>query len=432
MTLFLGKLRPAGLAASLAVLSFQASGKQRPDMPTLTNKRILLGITGGIAAYKCAELSRLFSEAGADVRVVMTRAAREFVTPLTMQALTGNRVLLDLLDFEAEAAMSHIELARWADLVLVAPASADFLARTAHGRANDLLSTLILATSAPIAIAPAMNQGMWSDPGAQRNLAEIRRRGYLVFGPAEGDQACGDVGPGRMVEPADLLAFCVELFTGEPLAGKHLLITGGPTREAIDPVRFLSNHSSGKMAYALAAEAVAAGARVSLISGPVALAAPDRVTRVDVTSAEDMLAATMAHIADADVFIGVAAVADYRPVNRSAEKIRKDKANMTLELVRNPDIISEVASLDPRPLVVGFAAETGDAAANGRKKLERKRLDLLFANDAAATFNSDEVAATAVSAEGEVEIPRARKEAAARRMLEMIAERLPAAVKAPI
>ena len=395
-------------------------------MPTLTNKRILLGITGGIAAYKCAELSRLFTRAGAEVRVVMTRAAQEFVTPLTMQALTGNRVHMELLDFEAEAAMGHIELARWADLVLVAPASADFLARAAHGRADDLLSTLMLATAAPIAVAPAMNQGMWSDPGTQQNLAEVRRRGYHVFGPAEGDQACGDFGPGRMVEPAGLIASCAELFAGEPLAGRHLLLTGGPTREAIDPVRFLSNHSSGKMAHALAAEGVAAGARVTLISGPVALPAPDRVTRIDVVSAKEMLAATMQRIADADVFIGVAAVADYRPANTTPEKIKKDDESMNIELVRNPDIISAVARLDPRPLVVGFAAETGNVAANGREKLERKKLDLLFANHAAETFNSEEVAATAISADGEFEIPRARKEAVARKMLKLIADRLPA------
>ncbi len=431
MTLISGKLLPAGLAASLAVLSPQAAGNARPEMQTLTNKRILLGITGGIAAYKCAELSRLFAKAGAELRVVMTRAAREFVTPLTMQALTGNRVRLDLLDTEAEAAMGHIELARWADLVLVAPASADFLARTAHGRADDLLSTLILATPAPVALAPAMNQGMWSDPATQQNLAEVRRRGYHVFGPDAGDQACGDVGPGRMVEPAGLLAACAGLFAAEPLAGRKLLITGGPTREAIDPVRFLSNHSSGKMAHALAAEAAAAGARVTLISGPVALPAPDRATRIDVISARDMLAATMERIAGVDVFIGVAAVADYRPAHPSAGKIRKDRASMHIELVRNPDIISEVAGLNPRPLVVGFAAETGAAAANGREKLERKRLDLLFANNAEESFNSDELAAIAISAQDEVEIPRARKEAVARRMLAMIAERLPAAAANP-
>ncbi len=393
-------------------------------MPNLNNKRILLGITGGIAAYKCAELSRLLIKAGAEVRVVMTRAAREFVTPLTMQALTGNRVHEELLDSEAEAAMGHIELARWADLVLVAPASADFLARCAQGRADDLLTTLILATAATIAVAPAMNQGMWSDSGTQRNLAEIRRRGLLVFGPDEGDQACGDTGPGRMVEPANLCEFCAELFAGEPLAGRHLLITGGPTREALDPVRFLSNHSSGKMAYALAAEGAAAGARVTLVSGPVCLPTPDRVVRVDVVSAEDMLAAVMARVAGADVFIGVAAVADYRAARPVTGKIKKGAASLTLELERNPDIIGEVSRLARRPLVVGFAAETENLLRNGRSKRVRKGLDLLFANHAVETFGSDEVAATAIGAEGEIEIPRMRKAAAARKMLELIAELL--------
>ena len=396
-------------------------------MPTLTNKRVLLGITGGIAAYKCAELSRLLIKAGAEVRVVMTRAAREFVTPLTMQALTGNRVHLDLLDAEAEAAMGHIELARWADLVLVAPASADFLARAAAGRADDLLTTLLLATSASVAVAPAMNQGMWSDPATRRNLDALQARAWQVFGPAEGDQACGDVGPGRMLEPAELLESCAGLFAGEPLAGRHLLITGGPTREAIDPVRFLSNHSSGKMAYALAAEAAAAGARVSLVSGPVALPAPERVARIDVVSAEQMRAAVLERIGDADVFIGVAAVVDYRPAQAAVEKMKKNEREMRLELVRNPDIIGEVAGLAERPFVVGFAAETADLLANGREKLERKGLDLLFANHATGTFDSDEVAATAIFAGGELEIPRSRKESAARKMLALIAERLPAA-----
>ncbi len=396
-------------------------------MPTLTNKRVLLGITGGIAAYKCAELSRLLIKAGAGVRVVMTRAAREFVTPLTMQALTGKRVHLDLLDAEAEAAMGHIELARWADLVLVAPASADFLARAAAGRADDLLTTLLLATSASVAVAPAMNQGMWSDPGTQRNLDELRARAWHVFGPAEGDQACGDVGPGRMLEPVELLEACAGLFAAGPLAGRHLLITGGPTREAIDPVRFLSNHSSGKMAYALAAEAAAAGAKVSLVSGPVALPAPERVARIDVVSAEEMRAAVLERIGDADVFIGVAAVADYRPAQTAAQKTKKNEREIRLPLVRNPDIIGEVARLARRPFIVGFAAETADLIVNGREKRERKGLDLLFANHATETFDSDEVAATAIFAGGEVEIPRSRKEAAARKMLALIADRLPAA-----
>jgi len=302
-----------------------SGGDAALDMHSLTNKRILLGISGGIAAYKCAELARLFVRSGAEVRVVMTAAAREFVTPLTMQALTGNRVHLDLLDAEAEAAMGHIELARWADLVLVAPASADFLARAARGSADDLLATLILATSAPVAIAPAMNQGMWRDAATQHNLAELRARGQHVFGPAEGDQACGDFGPGRMFEPVELHASCAKLFDSGRLAGRRLLITGGPTREALDPVRFLSNHSSGKMAHALAAEGVAAGARVTLVSGPVALAAPERVARVDVVSAAEMLDAVLEQVAGADVFIGVAAVADYRPERPDTGKIKKPR-----------------------------------------------------------------------------------------------------------
>jgi len=292
-------------------------------MLSLTNKRILLGITGGIAAYKCAELTRLFGKAGAEVRVAMTQAATEFITPLTMQALSGNRVHLDLLDIEDEAAMGHIELARWADLVLIAPATADFIARMARGLADDILSTVVLASSAPTAVAPAMNQAMWADPSTQSNLEVLRNRQYHVFGPATGEQACGDVGLGRMLEPAELVELCAGLFETDFLAGRHLVITAGPTREALDPVRFLSNHSSGKMAFALAAEAVSAGARVTLISGPVHLPTPDRVTRIDVESANEMQQATNAHIEDADVFIGVAAVADYRPAEISPEKIRQ-------------------------------------------------------------------------------------------------------------
>ncbi len=265
-------------------------------MLSLTNKRILLGITGGIAAYKSAELCRLLIKAGAEVRVVMTRAATEFITPLTMQALSGNRVHLELLDSEAEAAMGHIELARWADLVVVAPATADFLARMTQSQADDILTTLILATPATIAIAPAMNQGMWADAGVQSNVGKLAERGYHVLGPGSGDQACGDVGLGRMLEPEQIVADCPELFPAGLLTGKHFVITGGPTREAIDPVRYISNHSSGKMAYALAAEAAAAGARVTLISGPVNLPGPDRVRRIDVISARDMYQAVMSEV----------------------------------------------------------------------------------------------------------------------------------------
>lgn len=391
-------------------------------MLSLTNKRILLGITGGIAAYKCAELTRLLSKAGAEVRVVMTRAATEFITPLTMQALSGHRVHLDLLDIEAEAAMGHIELARWADLVLVAPATADFISRAAHGKADDLLSTLLLATKARVAIAPAMNQAMWADPATQANLELLGSRDFLIWGPASGDQACGDVGPGRMLEATELATHCAELWKSGAFAGRKFIITGGPTREAIDPVRFISNHSSGKMAYALASEAADLGAEVILVSGPVSLNTPDRVIRIDVESAQQMLDAVLSQIPGADVFIGVAAVADYRPAEVAPEKIKKSSDELQLKLVRNPDIISEVARMNNRPVVVGFAAETEDVVANGKQKLAKKNLDLLFANHAADTFNSDTVAVTAITANGEESLPEGRKEVVARSMLNRIAE----------
>jgi phosphopantothenoylcysteine decarboxylase/phosphopantothenate--cysteine ligase len=391
-------------------------------MLSLTNKRILLGITGGIAAYKCAELTRLLSKAGAEVRVVMTRAATEFITPLTMQALSGHRVHLDLLDIEAEAAMGHIELARWADLVLVAPATADFISRAAHGKADDLLSTLLLATKARVAIAPAMNQAMWADPATQANLELLGSRDFLIWGPASGDQACGDVGPGRMLEATELATHCAELWKSGAFAGRKFIITGGPTREAIDPVRFISNHSSGKMAYALASEAADLGAEVILVSGTVSLNTPDRVRRIDVESAQQMLDAVLSQIPGADVFIGVAAVADYRPADVAAEKIKKSSDELQLKLVRNPDIISEVARMNNRPVVVGFAAETEDVVANGKQKLAKKNLDLLFANHATDTFNSDTVAVTAITANGEESLPEGRKEVVARSMLNRIAE----------
>lgn len=393
-------------------------------MNSLSNKRILLGITGGIAAYKSAELTRLLIRAGAEVRVVMTRAATEFITPLTLQALSGNRVHLDLLDTEAEAAMGHIELARWADLILVAPASANFIARVAAGRADDLLATLILAATAPVALAPAMNQAMWKDPATQQNLQIVKQRGLLLFGPTEGDQACGDVGPGRMLEPAELLELSAAQFANGRLAGRHLLITAGPTREAIDPVRFISNHSSGKMAWALANEAVAFGARVTLISGPVALPTPERVKRIDVVSAADMREACLKNLAGCDAFIGVAAVADYRPARPATEKLKKTGETLTLELVRNPDIISEIAALPGHPLMVGFAAETQDLISNARNKLKAKHLDLVFANPATETFDSDTVSAIAISAEQEQKIPTGNKNTVARSMLTLIADRL--------
>jgi phosphopantothenoylcysteine decarboxylase/phosphopantothenate--cysteine ligase len=393
-------------------------------MSSLSNKRILLGITGGIAAYKCAELTRLFVKAGAEVRVAMTEAATEFITALTMQALSGNRVQLDLLDPEAEAAMGHIELARWADLVLIAPATADFMAKMAHAQADDILSTLVLAASVPIAVAPAMNQAMWADAGTQANLGILRKRKYHVFGPVDGDQACGDVGPGRMMEPAQLLESCADMFESGLLAGQKIVITGGPTREALDPVRYISNHSSGKMAYALATEAVAAGARVVLISGPVNLQTPAGVTRVDVVTAQEMLHATLANVNDADVFIGVAAVVDYRPQRVATDKIKKTGETVQLKLVKNPDIITAVADLEKPPLLVGFAAETSNIAKNGREKLLKKKLDLLFANNAADTFNSDSICVTVISADTETELPAGNKHVVARNMLQLIADRL--------
>lgn len=393
-------------------------------MSSLSNKRILLGITGGIAAYKCAELTRLFVKAGAEVRVAMTRAATEFITALTMQALSGNRVQLDLLDPEAEAAMGHIELARWADLVLIAPATADFLAKLAHAQADDILSTLVLAASAPIAVAPAMNQAMWADAGTQANLEILRERKTHVFGPEDGDQACGDVGPGRMMEPAQLLQCCADMFESGLLAGQKIVITGGPTREALDPVRYISNHSSGKMAYALATEAVAAGARVVLISGPVNLQIPAGVTLLDVVTAQEMLDATLANVIDADVFIGVAAVVDYRPQRVATDKIKKSSDIMQLKLVKNPDIINAVADLEKRPLVVGFAAETSNIAENGREKLLKKKLDLLFANNAIDSFNSDSISVTAISTDTESKLPAGNKHVVARNMLQLIADRL--------
>jgi phosphopantothenoylcysteine decarboxylase/phosphopantothenate--cysteine ligase len=392
-------------------------------MNGLNNRRILLGITGGIAAYKSAELVRLLGKAGADVRVVMTQAATEFITPLTMQALSGNRVHTELLDAESEAGMGHIELARWPDLALVAPASADFIAKLATGQANDILSTLLLACRAPIAIAPAMNQAMWSNPATDFNLATLRQRGIHVFGPGAGEQACGDVGLGRMLEPFQLLEMSANLFESGFLEGLRITITAGPTQEAIDPVRFISNRSSGKMAFALAAEAVAAGAQVTLISGPVALPTPDRVHRIDVLSAQDMLEASLLQAPDSDIFIGVAAVADYRPADLATQKIKKSSDTMQLTLVKTPDVISTIAALAQRPFTVGFAAETENINHNGQAKLTRKKLDLLFANDANDTLGSDNTTATAMWTKGQETLGPGSKRSVALQMLKLIRAR---------
>lgn len=394
-------------------------------MKQLSNRRILLGVTGGIAAYKSAELIRRLKDHGADVSVVMTAAAMEFITPLTLQALSGNPVHTTLLDPEAEAGMGHIELARWADLILIAPASADFMARLANGRGDDLLTTLCLATAAPIALAPAMNQGMWRDPATQANAATLTARNIALFGPAAGEQACGDVGPGRMLEAEELAALAAGIFNTRLLDGVHLTITAGPTREAIDPVRYISNHSSGKMGYALAAAAADAGAIVTLISGPTNLACPERVTRLDVISAQDMFDATMATLGSCQLFIGCAAVADYRPANVAEQKIKKNNDTMHIDLVRNPDIVSTVAHHKPRPVTIGFAAETQDLIRYARGKLERKNLDLIIANDVSNTaigFNASDNAVTAIWKDGECNIQQMGKHQLASELVRLIAQ----------
>ncbi len=389
----------------------------------LANKRILLGVTGGIAAYKSADLARRLRDAGAEVRVAMTRAACEFITPLTLQAVSGRPVHRDLLDAATESAMGHIELARWADAIVIAPASADFIARLTQGRADDLLAALCLATDAPIAIAPAMNRMMWTNAATQHNVEILTRRGVRVFGPGEGDQACGETGPGRMLEPAEIVTLVAGMFDSGALAGKTVLITAGPTFEMLDPVRGLTNRSSGKMGYALAEAARDAGARVTIVSGPTALEAPNRVEVRPVTSAAEMLDAVMAQAAHSDVFIGVAAVADYRPAKPNAGKIKKDAQSMTLELVRNADILATVAALRPRPFTVGFAAETSDLEREARKKLIAKGADLIIANDA-STIGSESASVIVVARAGSTALQTMPKSKLARHLVKLIADAL--------
>ena len=395
-------------------------------MQQLSNRRILLGVSGGIAAYKSAELIRRLRDHGADVRVVMTRAAQEFITPMTLQALSGNPVHTEMLDPAAEAAMGHIELARWADLVLVAPATADFMARLANGQADDLLTTLCLATAARIAIAPAMNQQMWADASTQANLETLGKRQVLIFGPGVGSQACGDVGPGRMLEPDQIADATAGMFRERGLDGVKVCITAGPTREAIDPVRYISNHSSGKMGFALAQAAVDLGAQVTLISGPVNLATPERLKRIDVVSAQDMYEVSLAQMGDCDVFIACAAVADYRPVTVAEQKIKKTHDEMSIELTRNPDIVASVAAHNQRPFTVGFAAETNEVERYARGKLEKKKLDMIVANDVANTaigFNSEDNAVTVFWPTGEENIDQCGKSQLAARLMQLIQNR---------
>jgi phosphopantothenoylcysteine decarboxylase/phosphopantothenate--cysteine ligase len=396
-------------------------------MAHLFNRNVLLGVSGGIAAYKSAELVRQLQELGATVRVIMTRGACEFITPLTLQALSGNSVHTELLDTEAELGMSHIELARWADLMLVAPATADLLARLATGRADDLLTTVALATAAPRLLAPAMNQQMWRDPATTANVATLAARGHTLVGPASGEQACGDVGPGRMAEPAAIAAAAAAMFDSGLLAGKRVVITAGPTREALDPVRYISNHSSGKMGYALARAAVDAGAVTTLVSGPVTLSAPLHARVIAVESATQMLDECLQLLPECDIFIACAAVADYRPATAEPQKIKKGPEEITLRLVRNPDIVATVATAGNRPFTVGFAAETNNLLEHAGDKLQRKGLDMIVANDVSDRsigFNSDDNAATVLWPGGREELPLCGKEAMARRIIELIARRL--------
>ena len=399
-------------------------------MSSLANKQILVGITGGIAAYKTIELIRLLTRAGADVQVVLTEGAKAFVTEMTLQAVSGHPVRSTLLDPSAELGMGHIELAKWADLIIIAPASADFMARYAQGMANDLLTTLCLATEAPVALAPAMNQAMWKHPATQTNLQTLISRNVAIIGPASGAQACGDVGAGRMEEPIDLLNTIEQLLapTQQDLAGQHWVITAGPTMEAIDPVRYISNHSSGKMGYALAAAAQARGARVTLISGPTQLDAPQGIKRIDIKSAEEMLSACRtATVTPADVFIGAAAVADFRMKEVAPQKMKKtgDSDEMQLTLVKNPDVIATLSQAKAAKCMVGFAAETQDVIAYAKSKLERKGLDLIIANDVSRTdigFNNDENQVTVLSKDQQWTPPKEAKSALAIELVELITQ----------
>jgi len=391
----------------------------------MQGKRVLLGVTGGIAAYKSPDLVRRLREQGAEVQVVMTAGAREFVTPLTFQAVSGRAVRTDLWDAAAEAAMGHIELARWAELVLIAPASADFLARLAAGSAADLLATLCLATQAPIAVAPAMNRVMWANPATVANVTTLQQRGVRVLGPAEGSQACGEVGEGRMLEPLELVDRAGTLLIGSgPLVGRRVLITAGPTRERIDPVRFISNRSSGKMGFAVAQAAREAGAEVVLVSGPVSLPTPAGVRRLDVESAADMLKAVLGEADAADVFISTAAVADYRPANAAEQKIKKTSDKLDLCMERTADVLATVAALPNRPFVVGFAAETELVEQHARGKLLKKNLDMIAANEVGhdKAFDCEDNQLIVLWRNGRRDLGKASKLTLARQLVALIAE----------
>lgn len=405
-------------------------------MKPLLDKHVLLGINGSIAAYKSADLTRRLRDAGALVRVVMTRAATQFIGPLTLQSLSGHPVHVHLFDQpddpdqpvqNAATHIDHIALARWAEVILIAPASANFIAKLAHGLADDLLSTVCLATQAPIVLAPAMNRVMWQNPGTRANVAILADRGILRLGPTQGEQACGEAGPGRMLEPCELIDRLVEIMQPGLLRGRKVLITAGPTREDIDPVRYISNRSSGKMGFAIARAAAAAGARVTLVSGPVNLATPPGIERLDIHTAEQMYRSVMSCIETTDIFIAAAAVTDYRPVVTPAEKIkRRNNQELTITLQPNPDILAAVASLPRAPFTVGFAAETADLKANALAKLTTKSLDMIAANrvgQEGSGFESDENALNVYWEGGGTDLPQMHKDPLARKLVAIIAQR---------
>lgn len=394
---------------------------------SLAQRRILLGVSGGIAAYKSCELVRRLRDLDAEVRVVMTEGATHFVSATTFQALSGQPVRMSLWDAEAEAAMGHIELARWAERILIAPGSADLIARLAHGFANDLLTTVCLASAAPLYVAPAMNQQMWAHPAVQANVDTLRQRGVHLLGPASGDQACGDIGSGRMLEPMELREAMVASFGNPLLRGRKVVVSAGPTYEDIDPVRFIGNRSSGRMGFAVAEAAAQAGAEVTLVAGPVSLVTPPGVARrVDVRSATQMRDAVVAATAGADIYIGAAAVGDYRPAEVADHKIKKrDGAALELSLAENPDILGTLAAQTVRPFLVGFAAETHDVERYARDKLARKGLDMIAANQVGGGlgFEAADNALTLYGPEGAIELPRASKTELARQLVAKIAER---------
>ena len=395
-------------------------------MCSLSNKRIIVGVTGGIAAYKSAEIIRRLQDRGADVRVVMTPGAEEFIRPLTMQALSGHPVHCGLLDEKAEAGMGHIELARWADLLLIAPATADFIATMVHGRADSLLAAIYLATPALVAVAPAMNQGMWRHPASLDNVEKLNQRSLTIIGPDSGIQACGDTGPGRMEQPDTIINQASDMFTSKSLQGKKVVITAGPTREALDPVRYISNHSSGKMGYALATAALDAGADVVLISGPVNLSIPERCQYLSVISANDMLLASLEYAKKADIFIATAAVADYRAVSIAENKIKSDSDVLTINFEKNPDIVSTVATANESLFVVGFAAESTDVENYAKGKLKTKGLNAIIANDISRSdigFNSDDNEVSWIDTDSSITFSKRSKTQLSRDLIAQIAHK---------